>query len=519
MVSSNNGILTAAQPYDDLQQGSPEERRVFESLQERLVVQFRDIFPDPSRERCIVVVPSLSVDTDLLLRITGFHHYEERMLFMLMLLRLPRTRLIYVTSQPIDPLIIDYYLHLLSGIPTSHARERLTLLSCHDSSSRPLAEKVLERPLLLERIRTAVGDQMVAHLTVFNATRLELTLSVKLGIPLYACDPILTDLGSKSGSREIFAEADVDMPPGFENLRDEVDITDALTALRVEHPYLKKAVVKMNEGFGGEGNAVFSYAGAPSGTGLGAWITAELPNRLQFEATDETWENYSHKFSEMSGVVEGWISGEPKRSPSVQCLVDPLGEVNLVSTHDQSLGGPSSQIYEGCTFPADEEYSHAIQQSAYRIAEILCLRGVKGRFGVDFVSIRESGLWKHYAIEINLRKGGTTHPFLMLQYLTHGVYDHERLRYYTPTGQERYYRSSDDLRKEVLKGLTPHDLIDLAVFNRLHFDAATQQGVVFHLLGAMSEFGKIGILCIGDSHDEARHLFDRTIDTLESREG
>ena len=64
---------------------------------------------------------------------------------MLMLLRQPRMRIVLVTSQPIHPTIIDYYLHLLSGVPGSHARRRLTLLSTFDNSARPLTLKILER--------------------------------------------------------------------------------------------------------------------------------------------------------------------------------------------------------------------------------------------------------------------------------------------------------------------------------------------------------------------------------------
>ena len=49
-----------------------------------------------------------------------------------------------------------------------------------------------------------------------------------------------------------------------------------------------------------------------------------------------------------------------------------------------------------------------------------------GRFAVDFVVVRDgAGAWTPYAIELNLRKGGTTHPFLTLQFLTDGRYDPE----------------------------------------------------------------------------------------------
>ena len=105
--------------------GSPEELQAFAALQSQLSTLFRVISQDDRKPHTVVVVPSLSMDPQELAKITGVHHYEERLLFMLMLLRLPRTRLIFVTSQPVHPSIVDYYLHLLAGVPTSHARRRL----------------------------------------------------------------------------------------------------------------------------------------------------------------------------------------------------------------------------------------------------------------------------------------------------------------------------------------------------------------------------------------------------------
>ncbi|MBD0357210.1 MAG: carboxylate-amine ligase, partial [Rubrobacter sp.] len=144
---------------------------------------FRRIFPYPRAPRTIVVVPSLSLDAEELEKISGVNHYEERMLCMLMLLRMPRTHLVFVTSQPIAAPIVDYYLHLLPGVPFRHARGRLTLLSCYDASKLPLTQKVLERPRLMGRIWSAIPDPEAAHITCFNSTPLERTLAVKLNIP------------------------------------------------------------------------------------------------------------------------------------------------------------------------------------------------------------------------------------------------------------------------------------------------------------------------------------------------
>ena len=47
--------------------------------------------------------------------------------------------------------------------------------------------------------------------------------------------------------------------------------------------------------------------------------------------------------------------------------------------------------------------------------------------------------------------------------------------------------------------LLPVDLIDIVAEAGLHFDPAKLRGSVFHLLGCLSEYGKIGMTCIGRS--------------------
>jgi hypothetical protein len=491
-----------------------DERRRFAELQAQLPDVFRRVFPDPLAAQTVVVVPSLSLDGEELRKLVGAPFYEERLLCLLMLLRQPHTHVVYVTSQPVAPTIIDYYLHLLPGVPVGHARRRLTLLSCHDASPAPLTEKILARPRLVERIRAAVADPLAAHLTCFNATPLERTLAVRLGLPLYACDPALNHHGTKSGSREVFRRAGVALPAGYEHLRDAGDVADALAALKRHDPALRRAVVKLEEGFSGEGNAVFSYDGAPTGAALARWVRDELPTRIRCEAAGERWERYAEKFARMGGIVEAFMDGEEARSPSVQCRIDPLGAVQIVSTHDQIMGGPSGQIFVGCAFPAVAACGPELHEAARQVADVLRADGVLGRFGLDFVSVRRGDRWEHRAIEITLRKGGTTHPYLMLQFRTDGAYDCDTGLYRTAAGQPCYYEATDNLRHPAYVGLTPDDLIDIAVDNRLHFDAASQQGVVFHLIGALSEHGKLGALCIAPSRERARRLHAETVAVL-----
>jgi hypothetical protein len=488
------------------QPNSPEELAAFARLQQKLPGMYHRIAQDDRSEHTVLVIPSLSLDPRELAKVSGVHHYEERLLYMLMLLRRPRTRLIFVTSQALSPIVIDYYLNQLAGVPAGHARRRLLLFDCADASPAPLSAKILARPRLLERIRSAMGDPEQAHLDVFNSTGLERTLAVRIGIPLYANDPALDDLGTKSGCREVFREAGITFPHGFERLAGEDDIVEALTELWGRDRNIRRAVVKLNEGFSGEGNALFYYDQVDATLAHDArqQIRASLP-ALQFVAPKEQWPSFLEKYEEMQGIVEEFVEGRDKCSPSSQNRVNALGRPMPISTHDQVLDG---QIFQGCTFPADPVYRMEIQEAGMQVARVMAARGVVGRFATDFVSVPDGeGGFVHHAIEVNLRKGGTTHPFLTLRFITDGEYQPEDGEFMTPGGRPKYYFASDTLQSPRYQGLMPVDLIDIAVYHDLHFHPATERGTVFHLMGALSEYGKLGMVCIGDNLQQAQFLY------------
>jgi hypothetical protein len=498
------------------EQGSVSEVLQFKKLQQRFPQQFEHVFPDKLAPRTVIIIPSLTMDEEILSKISGVNHYEERLLCMLMLLRMPRTNVIYLTSQTIDPVIVDYYLHMLPGITGYHALKRLSLLSCHDSSTKPLTQKILERPRLIQRIRECIPADHDAHMSCFNVTPFERSLAVQLQVPIYGCDPDLYELGSKSNGRRIFRECGLSVPPGFEDLHTENDIINALTSLKEQNPSLRKAVIKMNDGFSGDGNAIFSYSGSEECGELGTWIRENLSQRIKMVAPDLSYSVFLLKFNSMGGIVEEFLDGDHKESPSVQCRITPMGHTEIISTHDQELGGEDGQVYIGAQFPASNSYAIELGNLGRKVAEALKDKGVLGRFAVDFISVKEKSGWKHYPIEINLRKGGTTHPFLMLQFLTDGIYNEQDGLYYTSKGHLiRYYFCSDNLRSDRYKGLSPHDLIDIAMVHDLHYDGTSQEGVMFHLIGALSQFGKLGVVCIGSTPQRAREFYAKIVTVLE----
>ena len=543
----------------------------FDQLQKKLVPLWKSIERLNQDPQTIVVVPSMSIDA--IGSGAVMQAYEERFLFLLLLLRQPRARLIYVTSQTILPSIIDYYLDLLPGVIPSNARQRLFLLSPLDGSVRPLSDKLLARPRLIERIRSLIMDPDRAHLVPFNTTNREKELALRLGIPMYGADPKLFPLGTKSGCRKIFVEENVPHPLGHENIATKEDLIEAIAQMRARKPSIKQVLVKLNEGVSGEGNAVIDLTGLPpsfakatadrpsfakaaadrpvAGIGLSAVASAKagdagrrdasagpgssipattdsgkaramLEERLramQFELEGVTYDSYMKKLQERKGVVEERIMGDEFRSPSVQLRITPLGAVELLSTHDQLLGGPSGQSYLGCVFPADTGYAALITREAAKVGRRLAKEGVIGRFALDFVVVRTNGKWEPYAIEINLRKGGTTHPFLTLQFLTDGTYDPNTGIFTAPNGQQKFFVASDHVESPRYRTLTPDDLFDIVVRHNLHFDQTRQTGVVFHMMSALGELGRTGLTAVGNSHEDAKAIYNRAVAVLDQETG
>ena len=504
------------QTHDPLPESPPEAQARFEALQERLVPLWESIHEMSQDEQTIVVVPSMSLDT-LEGSALSMQPYEERYLFLLLLLRQPRARLIYVTSQPILPSVVDYYLDLLPGVIPSHARPRLFTVPVLDGTPRPLSIKLLERPRLLERIRSLIPDPHRAHMVPYNTTELERDLAVRLGIPMYGADPRHFHLGTKSGCRQLFEEEGVPHPMGVENLASVDEVIDAIVGARATKPGIAQMLVKLNVGVSGEGNALVDLAAvpAPGSADERAAVQAAVES-MQFELPDATYAMYTDKLVERGGVIEERIQGTDFTSPSVQLRVTPLGELELLSTHDQLLGGASGQSYLGCVFPANPEYAPTITREAAKIGRRLAEEGVIGRFALDFVAVRDqAGEWQASAIEINLRKGGTTHPFLTLQFLTDGTYDPETATFTAPSGKHKFFVASDHVESPAYRGLTPDDLFDIVVRHGLHFDQSRQTGVVFHMLASLTEAGHLGMTAVGDTPEEARALYDRAIAVLD----
>ncbi len=484
----------------------------FRELQRQLQPSWGREHGESRGEFDLLMVPSLTMDPAQLELVTGAHHYEERQLFSLMRLRDPGVRVVYVTSKLLPDLVVDAVLELMPGVPTSHARRRLHLFDTDDGSARPLTRKLLERPALLERIRERLRPGR-SFINCYVVTPLEKELSERLQVPLLGTDPALGYWGTKAGSRELFARCGVPHPPGTGLAHSLEDLAEAIADLWEAHPDLGSCAVKLNEGFSGEGNARLRFAPL----GLAGLARRERVGRLReaLATLPMPAAGWKGQVNVQGALAEAWLEGGSElRSPSVQGTIHPGGEVEVLSTHEQILGGASGQTYLGCSFPAAGPYRVSLMEHGLAIGRALAAEGALERFGVDFIARRFDDRWDLQAIEINLRQGGTTHPFMALRAITAGSLEPGTGRFLAPTGQPLHYRATDNLSDPRLRGLMPLDLVDIVAEAGLHYDPARLQGSVFHLLGCLSEFGKLGMTCIGRDPEQATAVYRSTVAEL-----
>jgi hypothetical protein len=403
--------------------------------------------------------------------------------------------------------MVDYYVGLVPNADRSGLRSRILTLSVGDWSARPLTHKILERPRLIERIRAALPDSRTSILMPFVTTPLEARLGEALDIPVYGPNPDLRHLGTKSGSREVFAAVGVPCPRGSEGVTGVADLVDALESLTASSPPAQ-AVITLNDAVSGLGNAIVELRGAEDRAELERRVRTLRPEDGSLDA-----EAFLGLLAEDGGVVEERIVGDSLCSPSVQLRASPLGGCEVLSTHDQVLGGPGGQTYFGCRFPAAPGYARQLSVWGRRIGEELSRRGVIGRFGIDFVAVCRDGIWHTYAVEISLRNGGTSHPMLAMQALTNGTYE-EGTTEFVAGGTPKYYVATDHLELDGLSTLTPDDMLDLIEAHGLGWDPHLLTRPVFHMLSAVAVAGRLGVTAVADSPADAQALYGRIETTL-----
>jgi hypothetical protein len=458
--------------------------------------------PGSSTPHTVVVLPSYSVGDSLLAhyatRLPGLEHRQLLALFMLA--RVPSCEMVFVTSLHPAPSVLDYYLSLLPAQWRSDVASRIRVVEVRDDSARSVSHKLLDRPDLIEYLRLLVTDR-IAYIDPWNVTVAEQEIADLLGLPVFGTAPELWSLGFKSAGRRIMREAGVPLPCGVEDVRSAEGVVRAAMHVARSRPGAAGVVVKTDNSGAGDGNRVIGFGPTPDAEQIRAQVAVLEPWYLADVA--------------QGAVVEEFVQGVEAASPSVQVEITPDGTVTVLSTHEQVLGGDTGQVYVGCEFPARPDYSQRLSSYGAAVGRALAARGALGRFGVDFAAVRDhDGEWELHALEINLRKGGTTHPYTALRNLVPGHYDRESGCWVSDTGGVRCYRATDNLVDPAWRGRDPAEVIATVRAAGLEFDTHSRTGVVLHMLCGLEIDGRLGFTAVGTSREHAADLYQATTAAL-----
>jgi len=474
----------------------------FEQLQARLASALALNTPGSTVPHVLVALPSFSVGESLLShygsRIPALEH--RYLVVHAMLQRISSCDLVFIGSQDPGDDVRDYYLSLVPLAQQDDVRKRFHTVVVNDRTYRSVAEKLLDQPTAMAEVRRLIAGRP-AFIEPWNVTEHEVDVAVALQLPVNGASPDVWPLAYKSAGRRLFREAGVPLPYGHEDVRTVDDVVSAVADIRRARPQCRAVVVKHDDSGAGDGNVVVPLDG--DGDEVRERIEA-LPEWYLTDLRD-------------GGIVEERITGEQFSSPSAQIDLQPDGGVRLLATHEQELGGDDGQVYIGCRFPAEPTYAVQLGRHAVAVGEQLARRGALGRISVDFAAARDAeGAWRGYALEVNLRKGGTTHPYAALRNYVRGAYDGNTGQWRTEDGEPRAYRATDNLVSESWVGLAPATVIKALGGRGLHFDHRARTGVVLHMLSCLAIDGRFGLTAIGRDPHHATELFDAARTAVEA---
>jgi hypothetical protein len=472
-------------------------------LQQKLGPALAANRPGSGVSHVLVVLPSYSVSESIL------SHYGDRiaslehryLVSLLVADRILDCEVAFLSTMRPDDVAVEATLDVLPADRRGNVRERIHLFEVDDGTPRSVAAKLLDRPDLIDTLRRLIAGRP-ALIEPWNVTDAEIALALAVDVPINGTRPELRHLGFKSEGRRLLARAGVPTPLGREDVRSIDDIVAAAMAIRSEHPHAAAIVVKHDDSGAGDGNVVLDLP-ATRGDGIDAGIDAWV---RQVASMLPAW--YVDDLAR-GAVVEERIAARWFSSPSAQVDIRPGGEVIVLATHEQVLGGPAGQVYLGCRFPADPAYAAELGRHASAMGRLLASHGAMGRFSLDFVAASDSADgkdWRLYGLEVNLRKGGTTHPYAALRNVVPGHYDPDQGAWLTDDGSTRCYAASDNIVDPSWTGLPPAALVQAVADTGLLFDPARRTGVVLHMLSGLAIDGRFGMTAIADTPESADRL-------------
>ncbi|MAW07052.1 MAG: hypothetical protein CME61_02090 [Halobacteriovoraceae bacterium] len=454
-----------------------------------------------------IVIPSMSFDRELLEGIEGVSHYELRSLWEILRVKDKNVYVTFVSSYKIPFSTLKHFKEIYNLSAEEFSRVSFVEIS-RKKNILSLTKNILIDESALKKIKKTFKCENVL-LEPFVFTHQEKALSRLLEIPSWYDHPQMNYFHTKSGNRFIVGSS-APMPDGLGDLFSFDAVVKGVIKLKNDKPGLESCMVKLNFGVSGQGNMKLDL---PSGKAWEALLPKEKEDSIRncFESAklfNKTLKasDFKQRIIEEGAVVEEFISNEIISSPSAQIFCKP-DSIDLISTHHQILD-KSGQKFLGGSYPCDDQFRKKIEKFSIKVGEKLKDLKVFGVVSIDFLISKnqKTSELDYHLIELNIRKGGTTHPFMLSNF---AIKSNEHFEAGPPSREftDNYvYRSNDNFYPCRTRYSCQKDILEKATADGILFSRKKKEGVIFHLLSSYEETGKVGYTILASSKDRIDQL-------------
>ncbi|XP_071965031.1 IQ domain-containing protein H-like [Antedon mediterranea] len=528
--------------------------------------------------RTIIHIPSLGYSQKIRQGINDFNIRQNLQMARLCDLKDDNVDVIYVSPVTINDEILQYYNKLLglkNAVDSGNVENQKDVssrfkiiipeaINSFPSHSMCLASYLKYSPRALKRIENLIAGTE-AYIVPGAMHKDDLTISEILGVPILGTEPEVAHLYStKSGSKRVFASAEVDTPPSDYDVYHLQQIHESLAQLVTENLDVKRYLFKLDDEVDGRGIAYcdviphlkcHTWAKKEAERYGEKWkkrwaqeaayikIHAEIPGILTKHCRPvntsvfPTWSKFLDAFLSQGGVIEACPPSDSVTSLRVNMFIEPTGQILLLSSGDQIHAETPFNCW-GVSVPQSSVEPEDLNNTCYKIGRSCQQRGVVGYMAIDFVtfidpSSMEQKLW---AVDLNLWYDDSLAMTNMMLYLTGGTIDCKNWTLDVPrqkkeVKKKRRMRQDEEHEDEsepltsryaVMSTRLRHTnlaMVHYSVFfqmcraHGIGFDIKVRQGSVFTLIDSFKR-EVMGMLTVGDQLQSALASFARNLSII-----